>query len=57
MNMSESDTDKFNKQFAEFYPKFNMICNNCNREIDGVKGVRFICPHCKTQYDMREKKE
>lgn len=50
----EDAIDYFSKNFQYVYPKMNCVCVECNREFDGFRGMIVKCPHCGTQYDMRE---
>lgn len=40
----------FEKHFVQIWPKFNALCNNCNREFQVAEGLGATCPHCGQQY-------
>lgn len=41
--------DNFGSHFIQIYPKFDALCL-CGREIDCVKGIDIVCPHCHQIY-------
>lgn len=40
----------FEKHFIQIFPKFNALCNNCNREFQIASGIGAVCPHCGASY-------
>lgn len=40
----------FEKHFIQILPKFNALCNNCNREFQIASGIGAVCPHCGASY-------
>lgn len=48
-----SGNDAFAKHFITIQPKFNALCH-CGHEMDIVKGMDCICPHCKAVYKWSE---
>lgn len=40
----------FDKHFIQILPKFNALCNNCNREFQIATGIGAVCPHCGASY-------
>lgn len=40
----------FEKHFVQIYPRFNALCNNCNREFQVAEGIGATCPFCGAQY-------
>ncbi len=40
----------FEKHFIQILPKFNALCNNCNREFQIATGIGAVCPHCGASY-------
>lgn len=40
----------FEKHFIQVYPKFNALCNNCNKEFQVAEGLGAVCPHCGASY-------
>lgn len=40
----------FGKHFIQILPKFNALCNNCNREFQIASGIGAVCPHCGASY-------
>ena len=40
----------FEKHFIQVYPKFNALCNNCNKEFQVAEGLGAVCPHCGMSY-------
>lgn len=51
-----SGNDAFAKHFITIQPKFNALCN-CGHEMDIVKGLDCICPHCRQVYKWVEEEE
>lgn len=43
----------FQHHFIQVYPPFEALCQ-CGREIDVVKGIDVVCPHCHTTYHWVE---
>lgn len=41
----------FDKHFIQIYPKFNALCNNCNREFQIAEGIGAVCPYCGATYN------
>lgn len=46
--------DNFSSHFIHIYPPFDVLCVNCGREFDIVRGLDGICPHCHQQYRYSE---
>ena len=40
----------FEKHFIQILPKFNALCNNCNREFQIASGIGAVCPFCGASY-------
>lgn len=40
----------FEKHYIQIFPKFNALCNNCNREFQVAEGIGATCPFCGAQY-------
>ena len=40
----------FEKHFIQILPKFNALCNNCNREFQITEGIGAVCPFCSQHY-------
>lgn len=40
----------FEKHFIQILPKFNALCNNCNREFQIAPGIGAVCPFCSQHY-------
>ena len=40
----------FEKHFIQILPKFNALCNNCNREFQIAPGIGATCPFCGASY-------
>lgn len=40
----------FEKHFIQILPKFNALCNNCNREFQIASGIGAVCPFCSQHY-------
>ena len=51
-----SGNDAFAKHFITIQPKFNALCK-CGHEMDIVRGLDCICPHCRTVYRWSEDEE
>lgn len=51
-----SGNDAFAKHFITIQPKFNALCR-CGHEMDIVKGMDCICPHCKSVYRWDENEQ
>jgi len=48
-----SGNDAFAKHFITIQPKFNALCH-CGHEMDIVRGIDCICPHCHQVYQWDE---
>lgn len=46
--------DNFGSHFIHIYPPFAVLCTNCGREFDIVKGLDGLCPHCHQVYRWAE---
>ncbi len=40
----------FEKHYIQIFPKFNALCNNCNREFQVAEGIGATCPFCGASY-------
>ena len=53
-DVNESEYMQKKKRLIHIFPKTNVICLNCNKEFDALKGITFECPHCKKVYTWSE---